>query len=318
MIRTPLYRQTPPAIFPVTLGFLGLGNAWINAASMIGFPVAVGQLLTGLATLFYVFFATSYILKFAVRPSVLHDDLTTAPNRAGLAALTISLMVLSLALQSLGILVAPILWVGVIGYIIVMILVARELRSDPPEARQFSPFQYLSFVALIVAAIPAFGFGYRMVSLGFALLSLVAFAIVTIGWGAKLIRVRPPLPLRPSVVMILAPLSLFAITFWLLGMTMLAVIFYAIATIIFLMFCALSVWLTKGGWTPVWGAFTFPIAAFANLQVMAVSKGIGPIATVGLFASLAIGTPLILYIAYKHTMAWSRGDLSKKTGAAVA
>ena len=77
-------------------------------------------------------------------------------------------------------------------------------------------------------------------------------------------------------------------------------------------------WLTKGGWNPVWGSFTFPIATFTNLQIMAIGKGMGILATAGLVAGLLIGTPLILYIVWMSSKAWIRGELSKKTGAAVA
>ena len=318
MIRTPLYRQTPPAIFPVTLGFLGLGNAWMGAAPVFGMPSEIGQVLSGLAVLFYIFFALSYVAKFALRPATLSEDLTAAPNRAGVAALTITLMLVSLVLSVMEMPVSLIWWLSVILYLIVVALVTRKLLSDPPEARQFTPFQYLSFVALIVAAIPGIRYGYTTICLVFALVSLLAYVVISVGWLSKLARVRPPQPLRPSIAMVLAPTSLFSIVFWMLGYGLAATIFYWLAFIIFIALLAASPWMTKGGWTPMWGAFTFPIAAFGNAQVAAYTNGMGSVAVIGLFAALAIGTPLILYIVYKHTMAWTRGDLSKKTGAAVA
>ena len=318
MQRTPLYRQTPPAIFPVTLGFLGLGYAWLGAAPLIGIPVALAQVLTGVATMYFLFFAISYLTKLILRPTTVVEDLFNAPNRAGVAALPISLMMLSLAMLAMKMPIEPVLWIGVILYLIVIVMVSLRLRADAPELRQFSPFQYLSFVALIVAAIPTVGYGYNTIALVFALVSLIPFAVISVGWLSKLVRVRPPAPLRPSVAIVLAPISLFALVFWLLGIGWLAMVFYVIAMTLFIICIALFKWLTIGGWSPVWGAFTFPIAALANTQLVAYNNGMGSVAFGALVISLAIGTPLILYIVYKHTMAWTRGDLSKKTGAAVA
>jgi len=74
----------------------------------------------------------------------------------------------------------------------------------------------------------------------------------------------------------------------------------------------------RGGYTPVWVAFTFPVAAFLSVQVMAIAKGHGIRAEVGVYADLVIGTPVVLYLVYRTVMEWVTRDLSRKSGAAIA
>jgi len=70
--------------------------------------------------------------------------------------------------------------------------------------------------------------------------------------------------------------------------------------------------------TPIWAAFTFPIAAFLNLQVLALTKGGGLPAEIGIWVGLTIGTPVITAIAWRTNMAWVTGELAEKSGAAKA
>lgn len=94
--------------------------------------------------------------------------------------------------------------------------------------------------------------------------------------------------------------------------------FYWIASVTALVMVALAPWLTKGGWSPAWAAFTFPAAAFLNLQVLAVAKGAGALAIFGVYAGLVLSTPLVLFIAYRFAMSWIMGELGEKCGAATA
>ncbi len=316
--RIPKWRQTPPAIFPVTLGFLGLGLAWRNAAPVFDLPLAIGDVILGLATAFYLFFALSYLAKIAARPGALWDDLKTPPGRAGVSALPMSLMLVAAAGVQHAIDTRPLVWAAIMFHMLVAALVLWRMAKDAPETRGFSPFQFLTFVGLIVVPVAGVPLGMLQTSFWLGMVSLVAFFIVAAGYGRKFIHVKPPVPLRASVVITLAPLSLFALMFgqfrWEPGFA----VFYGLAMAFAVVLLLSARWLTKGGWNPVWGAFTFPITAFANMNVMALQKGYGSIALVGLYVALAIGTPLILYIVWRHAQAWAKGELQKKTAAAIA
>lgn len=315
--KTPLWRSTPPAIFPVCLGFMGLGLAWRNAAGVLPIPHEVGDLLLGLSTSFFVYFLVFYLLKLAARPSVLFEDMKVPPARAGVAALAMSTMLLAAALLPFNISVPQVWWTGVVMQIGASAIVIHAIWKEPAEVRTFTPFMYLTFVGPIVGPVAGIPLGYVTESIILALAALVPFIIITIGYTLKLIRVRPPHPLRPSLAIFLAPISLFALCFGMLDVNWAFWLFFYFGWAVAPVLLVLGPWMTEGGWTPIWAALTFPITAFANVQVLAFQKGSTVLAPLGLWAALSVGTPLILFVVYRSIMAWVTGELAKKSGAAT-
>jgi len=318
MTRQPLWRSTPPAAFPVILGLLGLSLSWRGLGSAFGFTAAIGDLLLGIAVAMFIFFAASYLAKFIVRPGVLAEDLKSPPGRAGLSAISMGMIVLSAGLLPYGNVAHWVWWAGVLLHVAILTLVMNTLSKTPPEGRSPTPFQYLPFVGLITAPIAGVPLGYDMLSQALAYLSFIAFLVLTYQLAAKLLRGRPPQALRPPLVIFLAPLSLFGMAFGQFGPEIGFTVFYVLAWVAALVLLALARWITEAGFTPMWGALTFPITTFVNINLMAMGKGMGVIATTGAIAGTLIGTPLILYIAYRAMKMWAKRDLAKKTGAAVA
>ena len=313
-----LWRRTPPAIFTVTLGFMGLALAWRNASGVLPIPQEIGDLMLGVSTAYFLFFAVSFVAKVIARPPVVLEDLKVPPARAGVAAFPMAIMLLAAALLPLGVQVPLVWWTGVVFYYVATGLVAYSIITGAPEARTFSPFQYLAFVGPIVGPIAGIPLGYVTASFWLAMAAMIPYIAITVGYSIKLFKVRPPEPLRASLVIVLAPTSLFALAFGQLDIQWAYDLFYWLAMGLAVVMLVMAPWLTKGGWTPVWGSFTFPIATFTNLQIMGIEEGTGILATAGLVAGLIISTPLILYIVWMSSKTWIRGDLSKKTAAAVA
>ena len=313
-----LWRSTPPAIFPVSLGFMGLALAWRSASTVTPVPHEIGDLMLGVSTAFFVFFAISFIAKIIARPTVVLEDLKIPPARAGVAAFPMAIMLLAAALLPLGVEARGVWWTGVFVYYIATGLVAYSIITGPPEARMFSPFQYLAFVGPIVGPIAGIPLGYVTASFWLAMAAMVPYIAITLGYGYKLTKVRPPMPLRPSLVIVLAPTSLFALAFGQLEIEWAFILFYWMSVALAVVMLFFALWLSKGGFTPIWGSFTFPIATFINLNIYAIGKGMGVVATTGMIAGLLIGTPLIFYVIWMASKLWIKGELAKKTGSAVA
>jgi len=313
-----LWRQTPPAIFPVSLGFMGLGLAWRNAAGILPLPHEIGDLILGLSTAFLAYFIALYVAKLIRRPRVVWEDMKTPPGRAGVSALPMAVLLLVAALLPFNVEVPEVWWAGVVLEAAVVILSILTLWRNPPELRAFSPFQYLSFVGPVVAPLAGVPLGFVQASYVLTIFALIAWFIITLGYGRKFLIVRPPVPLRPSLAIALAAVSLLGIAFSLFENTTLFLFFYALSWGFGIALLLAGRWLMKDGWTPVWGAFTFPAATYTNLQIVAYHHGFGTLALVGTWLGLAIGTPLILYIVYKAIMSFIQGDLAKKSGAALA
>lgn len=318
-LKTKLWRQMPPAIFPVCLGFMSLALGWRNAADVMpGISQDIGNLLLGLSTGFFIWFLMFYFAKVAARPLVILDDMKTPPARAGMAAAAMSMMLLAAALIPLNLRVPEVWWTGVAMQIFASAVVLYSISKDRPEARHFSTFQYLTFVGPVIGPIAGVQLGYVTESFVLTIAALIAYVIVTVGIIVTFRRDPLPKNLRPSAMIFLAPVSLFALSFGALEIEWAFTLFYWASNITGLVLLFFVPWMLRGGYTPVWAAFTFPLGAFINVQVLAVSKGEGIWAVFGVYAGLAIGTPVILYLSYRSIMEWVTGDLADKSHAAVA
>ncbi len=319
LLETPLWRQTPPAIFPVCLGFLSLALGWRNAADYLpNIPKEIGELMLGLSTAFFVWFLMFYFAKVVARPMVVFEDMRTPPARAGMAAAAMSMMILAAALLPLNVSVPQVWWTGVAMQIFASAVVLWAIWRDPPRKRHFSTFQYLTFVGPVVGPIAGIPLGYVTESLWLISAALVAYIIVTVGIFVTLKRDPVPDSLRPSVMIFLAPITLFALGYGGLGYETAFHFFHYLGDGVLVILLLMMPWMMKGGYSPVWAAFTFPIASYLNVQVMALSKGHGIVAEIGVYAGLIVGTPLILWIAYRSIMSWVTGDLSRQSHAAIA
>lgn len=318
MNRQPLWRSTPPAIFPVILGLVGLSLAWRGLGQSFGLTAGFGDILLGVSTMILAFFALSYVAKLIARPAVLMEDLKSPPGRAGLSAISMSIIVLAAGLLPYGELARYVWWFGIILHVVIVTFVVKAMAKSPPEGRSVTPFQLLPFVGLVTAPLAGVALGYGLLSQALTYISLVAAVVILFKLTTKFIRTRPPEPLRPTYAIILAPLSLFGIAFGMFGPEIGFTVFYISAWAYAIALLVSTKWITKAGFTPMWGSFTFPLATFTNINIMAMAKGYGLVATTGAIAGGLIATALIFFISYKALKMWAKRDLAKKTGAAAA
>lgn len=310
--RPALFARMPPAVFPVLMGTLGLGLALRRGFAGFGLAGDPAELVLGLAVGLWAFAASGYLIKLARRPAVLLEDLRILPGRAGLAAATLGMLLVAAALVpyapglARGLLLAGLALHGALA-----LLVLRLWFAAPPEAREVTPVWHLNFVGFIIGGLAAQPLG--MTGLATALLWLtlpVAVAIWAVS-ALQLIRRIPPAPLRPLLAIHLAPASLFVTVAASLGHSLLADILLLVAALIALGLLFSLRWLTVSGFSALWGAFTFPLAAFASALFARDLATTG-----GIFAVLAAA--LTGFVLWRVLQAWAKGSLAAKTNAAEA
>lgn len=312
-----LWRRTPPAIFPPILGLFGLGLAWRAGASAFGLPGALAELLLGAVTLLYVFALVAWLAKPIRRPGVVLEELRVLPGRAGLAAMTGSGMLLAAALVPY----APRLAGGLavlafLGHATVALLIAGLILRGPEDARTVTPVWHLIFVGFIMAPLSALPLGQEGIARAILFATLpVAGAIWAISLRQLATRI-PPAPLRPLLAIHLAPASLFATVAAGLGLSTLAAGLAVLAASILLALLAAGRWITTAGFSPLWGAFTFPISAFAGALAV-LAPGNEPLRLAAGLVLIA-ATLIVPPIAVKVLQAWAKGELAARTNAAEA
>ena len=308
---------TPPAIFPPILGLFGLGLAWRRATGVFAVPEGAADLLLGAVTLLFLFCLAAYGLKVARRPGVVVEDLRVLPGRAGLSALVLSVYLLSAALVPIARpLAEALLWGGLAFHLVLVVLVVRVLVTGPAEQRAVTPVWHLQFVGFIVAAIAAVPLGHT--GLSTAILYGTGFLAMAI-WAASLaqfaLRDVPP-PLRPLLAIHLAPACLLGTVALTLGRVGIAWGFAGLAVLILAGLLIGLRWLTRAGFSPLWGAFTFPMAAFAGVMLAMAASGQGEAFRIAGGVALVAATLAIPPIVFKVMQAWAKGMLGAKTNAA--
>ncbi|WP_460273470.1 TDT family transporter [Celeribacter sp. ULVN23_4] len=313
-----LWRATPPAIFPPIMGLMGLGLAWRNAAKVIpGAPAWIGEMLLGAFSLLYLFALLTYFAKMSRRPSVIAEDLRILPGRAGLSAGADTGFLFAAVLVPYSALAAKtVLVLSLIALTVVALLIIRSFALGPAEQRRVTPAWHLSFVGYILAPLSAVPLGWVGLSQFLFATTLPIAAAIWLISVLQFAKADVPPPLRPLLAIHLAPLSLFGIVATLLGYTTLALAFAWIGVTALLVYVFGVRYLTKGDFSALWGAFTFPLAAFANMMFAAATLVPMPFRIIG-GLELVAATLVIFYIAPKIMQIWMRGKLAKATNAAT-
>ncbi len=310
-----LWRRTPPAIFPPIFGLFGLGLAWRAGAPLFGLPAGLAEMILGAVTLLYLFALVAWLAKPLRRPSAVLDELRVLPGRAGLASMSLSLMLLAAVLGPYSAGLASVVALTALGlHLLLAGLLVRVMLSGPPEGRVVTPVWHVSFVGFILFPFAALPLGFAALGQGIAILMIPFAGFVWLVSAWQLATRVPPAPLRPLLAIHLAPASVLAVVWAMLGAPVIAGVFATLAAAILLALVVMARWVMAAGFSPLWGAFTFPLAAF-GAALLAVSEW-APWLRVPAGLALVGATLVIPPIAVAVLREWARGGLAAKTNAA--
>ena len=310
-------RRTPPALFPPIMGLFGLGLGWRTAASAFGVTPGIGDLILGATSILFEFTLVAYLAKLWRRPFACLEDLRVLPGRAGLSAASLSLMLFAVVLAPYGNAAAT--GVALLAFVVHVALVAAILRTllhGPEEGRVVTPVFHLSFVGFIIGAVAANALGYHDIA-RWVLWAMLLPAGAIWGVSARQLLTRvPPAPLRPLLAIHLAQACLFTIVAHGAGLVVAAYAFSALTAALFVALLVSGRWLTQAGFSPLWGAFTFPMAAFSTAMVI-LSQGSGALGVIA-GVMLVLATLIVPLITLRIFKLWPGGKLAAKTNAATA
>ena len=312
-----LVRRMPPAVFPSIMGLTGLALAWRAAGVALGIGQFAHLVVFAAAIGIYTLMFVLYAAKFMRRMNVFMGDMRTFPGRMGLATMTLTLMLFAIGLTPYTPYVArAILFAGLIGHICIAIGAVVFLIQASREDRRVTPVWHLTFVGFIVGALAAAPLGYDRLSL---VLFAVTFVLSLLIYGATLEQSKTttiPPPMRPTLMIHLAPLSLFGSTALVLGLPGTAVTFAVIASCLFFSLLIRVRWITEAGFTPFWASFPFPVAAYSAL-LLSLADQFAPFLWVGVTVLVA-ATLLIPFILFRVQVLFWTGKLAAATKPAEA
>ncbi len=264
--RQRLFRQTPPAVFPSVLGLVGLGVAWRGGHGTFGQTTAVVKVYLGATSLLFLFALVAYAAKVIFRPGVIADDLAVLPGRAGLAAVTMCIMLFAAVLvrHSTGAAVIVLL-IGLVLHAFFAMAALARLILGPADGRVATPAMHLTFVRFIVAPLSAEELGFSALSGVILWYSIGATLLIWAAAARPLLTGVAPPPLRPLQAIHLAPAALAGTAAYLGGDEMLGAGLTIWASALFVVLVLRVRWLTIAGFSGFWGAVTFPAVAISGL-----------------------------------------------------
>lgn len=112
--------------------------------------------------------------------------------------------------------------------------------------------------------------------------------------------------LRPMLAMHLAPAALFAIVATATGLQVLATGFATLTLALLISLIIAGHWLTVNGFTPLWSAFTFPLAASAAALLALDETRMFQIAGAVALIAATFAIPVILALVLRQ---WMTGQL---------
>jgi len=302
-------------MFVPVFGLLGLGLAWRRAATAIGFDPAGPEMFLGAVTLLFAFCLVAYLAKAIRRPATVAEDMRFLPGRGGLSTAILSVyLTAAILLPYSASLARAVLFSGLAVHVFFVALYLRTLLRAAPEQRRVSPIWHLAFVGFIVAPLSAVPLGHTTLS------TVIFFATMPVAVGIFLLSVRQslqmtvPPPLRPLLAIHLAPPALFATVGMSLGYGQVALLFCGLLLGLVTLSLVLARWITQGGFTPFWGALTFPATAACSA---CLAQGPEALRLTG-FGLLLGATAMVPPIALRILRLWADGSLAIRTDAASA
>ena len=190
------------------------------------------------------------------------------------------------------------------------VLLVATLAAMPVEARAVNPGMHLSFVGFIVAAVPLARLGYTGAAEVLLWLTLPVAVVIWSLSVRQLVGFTLPAPLRPMLAIHLAPAALVSTVATLTAQPGLAQTFAGIGALILVALVVSFRWVAAAGFSPFWGALTFPLAAYAS-AVLALADVPG-------LVLLGMAAAVVPVIAWNVLALWPGNRLAAKTNAAEA
>lgn len=301
----PTLEHLPIPLTAMPMGAGGVGLGWRAAHETLGAPAWIGEWLLAFTVALWVALVLLQGLRALRYPGAVLAELRHPVRVAFAAAPTIGLMIVAAFLHPYAPLLGAALWgIAIALHLLVATMLLRRILAGRAEVAMLAPPLMIPLVGNVLAPV----FGARM---GFPDASWMMFGVGVVLWlmVVPLLLHRliagpalPP-PLRPSLVILLAPpalaaLALKALTGQAGGVTLALA---GVALLVAAVLLSLAGELARSPFGLPWWGVTFPSAAFA---VMLMALGFPAWLC---WPALAMATALTGWVAWRTVLAARAG-----------
>lgn len=312
-----LFARTPPVIFTVLAGLMAVQLVARQLLVAAGLPLGSADLGAGILLALWLFCIFALIVRIGRRPSVIADDFRVLVSRNGLFSATISGMIA-------GQMIAP-WWPGISLWLIMAALAAhlalalvfftlawRNRQSTRPHAWAWpDPGLHLIYAGPLVAVPVLIAQGGSGAAAAISVICLMLASLGLLAGVIGLIRHQNPAPLRPMLLLHLAPVALASTVALSFGHETLAAILGLVALLLLLVMITAVSWLARAGFTPIWGSAIWPVVLVADCMAQGGA----------LMTSAAVLLPVSafgLVVCWWIFRLWPKGRLADMTNTGAA
>ena len=298
----------PLPLLGSVLGLGGLGLMWRVAATTLGMPGWIGETILVLMTLDFALLTALHALRALRHPATLRAEFCSPSLAPFFSIFSIGGLLVAAMLTPHWPGAARLLWeVSVLLLFgLAAVLLSRWLRGEADPALLAPPL-IIPFVASLLAALTGGPLDHADISwamLGIGLLFWLP--LQTLLLHRLLVGPTLPPPLRPTVMILLAPPSVLALALLSLeghvGPAALACT--GLATLVAAALALKLAHMVAAGFSLAWWSFTFPACAYAVLLMQLLPARMGGVGVVIAAMGLAVATVIVLIVAWR-TLLWA-------------
>jgi tellurite resistance protein len=301
-------RDFPISFFSVVMGVSGLAIAWQKTQSVLGVNLHINVLLAVIAVLVFWGLLSIYVAKWLYYRDAVLAELKHPIKLNFFPTISISLILLSIAVLHLNQSVAHGLWLaGVSLHFILMLYVLHVwINHKQFEIHHLNPAWFIPAVGNVLVPIAGTSLGYHEISWFFFSIGLV-FWIILLTIIFNRILFHHPLPdhLAPTLFILIAPPSAGFLSYVKLthGLDGFARVLYYVGLFFTLFLFTQLPRLLKLPFFLSWWAYSFPLAAITvSSWVMFEQTGEAGIKMLALVFIFLLSI-LVLFLTYKTFLA---------------
>ena len=300
----------PVSFFSMIMGMAGLTIAWQKASQVLNLPAVFGQLLAPLTVATFVTLLLFYSLKMVRYRQAVNAELHNPVKLNFFPAISISLLLISIALLPLSEPLAHGLWlIGVILHFVITLYVMRVwIHHEHFEIHHINPAWFIPVVGNVLIPIAGSHLGYHEISWFFFSIGMVFWIVLfTIIFNRVLFHQPLPGKLLPTLFILIAPPAVGFLSYTTLTgeIDAFARVLYYIALFLTILLLTQLDYFKRLQFFLSWWAYSFPLAAItiATLKMYHVT-GISGFYYMS-WGFLALISLIVIYLLVRTTRAIS-------------
>jgi len=307
-------KNMPISFFGMVMGMAGLTIAWEKASEIYQFSVAIPQTLLIQSILVFIILSGLYLYKGLKFRQALLQEWANPVKMNFIPAISISLLLFSVAFMSISMEVSRVLWAsGTMLHMVISLTIMNSwLHHEKYEIHHINPAWFIPAVGNAIVPLAGVPLGYAELSWFFFSTGMVFWLILMVIVFNRIIFHMPlPEKLLPTLFILIAPPAVGFLSYIKLSgeLNAFAQVLYNFALFLTILLLSQLPRFTRLPFFLSWWAYSFPLAAMSIASmVMAQISGKAFYGYIGLGLLFALSA-LVLLLFIKTLYAAQHGKI---------